>query len=86
MRSLQLTVIVALAIVVSAHEELNSDQIPLGYVKYPYQATYPGDGEGLSTLAYIGLSISPCDRELQSQPTPSSLALLLLQSCLGFSV
>jgi agmatinase len=23
-------------------------QMPLGYVKYPYQATYPGDGEGTS--------------------------------------
>lgn len=29
-----------------AHDHDLTDQIPLGYVKYPYQATYPGDNEG----------------------------------------
>lgn len=34
---------------VVAHVDQDHDvmgQIPLGYVKYPYQATYPGDNEG----------------------------------------
>jgi hypothetical protein len=26
------------------HDDL---QMPLGYVKYPYQGVYPGDGEGI---------------------------------------
>ena len=28
-------------------------QIPIGYVKYPYQATYPGDNEGESLLRTV---------------------------------
>lgn len=28
------------------HDHDVAGQIPLGYVKYPYQATYPGDNEG----------------------------------------
>lgn len=27
-------------------------QIPLGYVKFPYQASYPGDGEGNYVRTY----------------------------------
>jgi hypothetical protein len=27
----------------------NEPQMPLDYVKFPYQAVYPGDGEGLPT-------------------------------------
>lgn len=38
-------VFVSLSLTVLAHDELE-DQLPLGYVKYPYQAAYPGDGEG----------------------------------------
>ena len=26
------------------HDGHDEDQMPLGYVRYPYQATYPGDG------------------------------------------
>lgn len=33
-------------IFVAAHEGHGSDQMPLGYVKYPYQAVYPGDNTG----------------------------------------
>lgn len=29
-----------------SHDHSIVNQIPLGYVKYPYQATYPGDNEG----------------------------------------
>lgn len=30
-----------------AHDHHPEDQIPLNYVKYPYQAMYPGDDEGI---------------------------------------
>lgn len=38
------------AIAVSAHDEHDHDmQMPLDYVKFPYQAVYyPGDNEGMS--------------------------------------
>ena len=31
---------------VASGDHQHSGQLPLGYVKYPYQAIYPGDGEG----------------------------------------
>jgi agmatinase len=30
-----------------AHDHYHEEQIPLNYVKYPYQAVYPGDDEGI---------------------------------------
>ena len=34
-----------------AHEgHSDSDQMPLGYIKYPYQAMYPGDNTGTYLL------------------------------------
>lgn len=37
----------ALALASLAHEHDHADQMPLSYVKYPYQATYyPGDNDG----------------------------------------
>ena len=50
---LQLLLQVALA-----HEHDN--QIPFDYVKFPYQATYPGDGEGGS----IAICIPSCTDKL----------------------
>lgn len=37
-------VIMATVLAHDGHEHL--DQMPLDYVKYPYQAMYPGDNEG----------------------------------------
>ena len=45
----QLSVLVATALahVAIAHDgHQHGEQMPLGYVKYPYQAMYPGDNEG----------------------------------------
>jgi agmatinase len=42
-------VCVVLAATVLAHDHHaydHVDQMPLNYVKYPYQAIYPGDNEG----------------------------------------
>ncbi|EIW75121.1 agmatinase [Coniophora puteana RWD-64-598 SS2] len=33
---------------VLAHDGHDEDQIPLGYVRFPYQATYPGDNEAVT--------------------------------------
>jgi len=30
-----------------AHDSHHEDQMPMNYVKYPYQAMYPGDDEGV---------------------------------------
>lgn len=38
-------VLTAVALV-CAHDGHDHDQMPLGYVKYPYQAMYPGDDTG----------------------------------------
>lgn len=37
----------ALAVVSFAHDGHHEEQIPMNYVKYPYQAMYPGDNEGI---------------------------------------
>jgi agmatinase len=40
-----------LSVVVTAvfgHDVHEDSQVPLGYVKYPWQATVPGDGDGKS--------------------------------------
>ena len=33
-------------VLVAAHDGHDDLQMPLGYVKYPYQAVYPGDNDG----------------------------------------
>lgn len=51
--NLQFSTVVVCAIlaggVLSHDGHDHADQMPLGYVKYPYQAAYPGDNEGRST-------------------------------------
>lgn len=42
----QFSLLFALAI---GHEVSEETQMPLGYYKYPYQATYPGDDSGAQT-------------------------------------
>ncbi|KZT60988.1 agmatinase [Calocera cornea HHB12733] len=37
------------------HDELE-DQMPLGYVKFPYQATYPGDNEVTADSIFSGIT------------------------------
>lgn len=45
-----------LAASVLAHDgHDHADQMPLGYVKYPYQAVYPGDNEGRSPGLQYGV-------------------------------
>lgn len=39
------TAFTSLALSVLAHEGHHDDQMPLEYVKFPYQAAYPGDNE-----------------------------------------
>ena len=53
---LSLLLIAALGI---AHEGHHETQMPLDYVRFPYQARYPGDNEGIAsdlsilTVAYL---------------------------------
>ena len=35
------------------HEHSDDTQMPLGYVKYPYQATYPGDDSGTQVPLFL---------------------------------
>lgn len=51
---LRTVVFAILAALVCAAHDHHHDQMPLDYVKYPYQAIYPGDGEGIypHILAY----------------------------------
>ena len=45
----QYLLLLVVGVLVSAHEHDDLDlQMPLGYVKYPYQAAYPGDNTGKS--------------------------------------
>ena len=50
-----LTAIICAALVatVLTHDHNDHDQMPLDYVKYPYQAVYPGDNEGIITLTML---------------------------------
>lgn len=41
--ALSLALMISRALGHAGHED---DQMPMGYYKYPYQATYPGDNEG----------------------------------------
>jgi len=38
------------------HDGHDEDQIPLGYVRYPYQATYPGDGSITADAIFSGIT------------------------------
>ncbi|KIK83436.1 hypothetical protein PAXRUDRAFT_35474 [Paxillus rubicundulus Ve08.2h10] len=44
------------ALIGSAHDDDHSGQIPLGYVKYPYQAVYPGDNEVTDDSIFSGIT------------------------------
>lgn len=44
--SFVLSLIFVLPSLTNAHDDDHNDQMPLEYVKYPYQAVYPGDNEG----------------------------------------
>jgi agmatinase len=46
-------VLVATVVAHGGHD--HADQIPLDYVKYPYQAIYPGDNEGIIPPQRFGL-------------------------------
>lgn len=35
----------------TSHDHYDGLQMPVGYVRYPYQAMYPGDGEGILLFA-----------------------------------
>ncbi|KAG2137563.1 arginase family-domain-containing protein [Suillus bovinus] len=39
-----------------AHDHHHEDQIPLNYVKYPYQAMYPGDNEVTADSIFSGIT------------------------------
>ncbi|KAG1857343.1 arginase family-domain-containing protein [Suillus subalutaceus] len=39
-----------------AHDHHHEDQIPLNYVKYPYQAVYPGDDEVTADSIFSGIT------------------------------
>lgn len=55
------TLLATLVSVVVAHEGHDHDmQMPLDYVKFPYQAAYPGDNEGNGTFT-ISLIFSDPD-------------------------
>lgn len=57
--SISSTVFLALTVGVVAHGDHDHDhdhnllQMPLDYVKYPFQAVYPGDDEGDFSICYI---------------------------------
>ncbi|KZV85393.1 Arginase/deacetylase [Exidia glandulosa HHB12029] len=40
----------------AAHEHDTLEQIPVGYVKYPWQATYPGDNEVTADSIFSGIT------------------------------
>ena len=47
----RLLALVSLAACVIAHDDHDHDtQMPLDYVRFPYQAVYPGDNEGKREL------------------------------------
>lgn len=37
----------------AGHDGHDKDQMPLDYVRYPYQAMYPGDDSGMSLLSFV---------------------------------
>ena len=47
-----------LAVTASAHDSHEHvDQMPMNYVKYPYQAVYPGDNEGIASATFLSVTI-----------------------------
>ena len=67
---------------VAAHDGHDALQMPLGYVKYPYQAVYPGDDEGMRFTRSVRppLIIHP-----QLPRTPSFLESPRLLNSHGYS-
>ncbi|KZS86857.1 agmatinase [Sistotremastrum niveocremeum HHB9708] len=53
-------VAIALPVVLCAqdahHDHHHDEQVPLGYVKYPYQAQYPGDGDVTADSIFSGIT------------------------------
>ena len=43
--------VISLGISCAGHDDHDKDQMPLDYVRFPYQAMYPGDGSGLLLLS-----------------------------------
>ena len=43
--------VLSLATSCVGHDDHDKDQMPLDYVRYPYQAAYPGDDSGQSVLS-----------------------------------
>jgi hypothetical protein len=86
----QLYVLVVAAVLTSvaiAHDDhKGGEQMPLGYFKYPYQATYPGDNEGKVISFYIYITGPTSELMIQSPPTPSSPVSLRLRSYRGYNV
>jgi hypothetical protein len=76
-----------LAVSVASRDHHHDEQFPVGYVKYPYQALYPGDGEGNTSLSpalfWVNL-FSPCREQLQ--PTQFFLESPHLLNFLGCNV
>ena len=63
----------------------HKDQMPLDYVRFPYQATYPGDNSGrCSAHDAHTRNISQCFSS-QSPPMPSFLGSPHLPGCRGSS-
>ncbi|TDL19593.1 agmatinase [Rickenella mellea] len=56
MKSLLASILASIALSAVAHEGHHSDQMPLGYVKFPYQATYPGDNEVTADSIFSGIT------------------------------
>ncbi len=44
------------------HDDHEKDQMPLDYVRFPYQATYPGDNSGQSVLSSCAIVFDDCFR------------------------
>ena len=67
-----------------AHDHDHNDQMPLDYVRFPYQALYPGDNDG---KVYI-YRLPPIRSTFlyQSLRTPFSLGSQRLQDFRGSSV
>ena len=42
----------------------DKDQMPLDYVRFPYQATYPGDNSGPPLLSHPRATFRPFDHDV----------------------
>lgn len=83
-----LAALVALALV-AAHDHESHDQLPVGYVKYPWQATYPGDNEGMLHTSWHFRPREHADRQSRAVTADSifsgitTFARLPWVQCLG---